>query len=150
VRTGRAPLVRPLMREARGDDAAHIARLLGQLGYPANVDAVVGRLARLGDDRLVVAELDGRIVGFAQLHVSPSIEYDAPAGKLAALVVDEEARGAGIGRALVEAIETEACARGCVLLFVTTAERRSDAHAFYERVGLEYTGRRYAKRLREP
>jgi hypothetical protein len=38
-----------------------------------------------------VAEVDGRVVGFAQLHVSPSIEY--------------------------------------------------------ERVGLEYTGRRYAKRL---
>jgi hypothetical protein len=32
-------------------------------------------------------------------------------------------------------------------LFLTTAERRSDAHAFYERLGFERTGRRYAKRF---
>ena len=79
--------------------------------------------------------------------MSPSLEYDEPAGKLAALVVDEARRGTGVGRALVEAIEAEARARGCGILFVTTAERRADAHAFYERLGLEYTGRRYAKTL---
>jgi hypothetical protein len=28
---------------------------------------------------------------------------------------------------------------------LTTAERRADAHAFYERIGFERTGRRYAK-----
>ena len=94
-----------------------------------------------------MAELEGRVAGLASLHVSPSLEYDGPAGKLAVLVVDETHRGAGVGRALVEAMEAEARARGCVVFFVTTAERRSDAHAFYERVGLEYTGRRYAKTL---
>jgi ribosomal protein S18 acetylase RimI-like enzyme len=51
---------------------------------------------------------------------------------------------------LVEAMEAEARSRGCALLFLTTSEDRAAAHAFYERIGLEYTGRRYAKRLDDP
>jgi GNAT superfamily N-acetyltransferase len=139
----------PAIREPRAEDAAAIATLLGQLGYPTGAAAVNGRLDRLRDagDRVVVAEVGGRVVGVASLHVSPSLEDDGPAGKLAALVVDEAHRGSGIGRALVDAMEAEARARGCAVFFLTTAERRADAHAFYERLGLEYTGRRYAKTL---
>ena len=47
----------------------------------------------------------------------------------------------------MEALEQEARAHGCGLLFLTTSERRAGAHAFYERVGFEHTGRRYAKPL---
>jgi GNAT superfamily N-acetyltransferase len=141
--------VSPTIRDARRDDSAAIADLLGQLGYPADAEAVSARIRRLLDagDRLVVADVDGHVVGLASLHVSPSLEYDEPAGKLAALVVDEAHRGAGIGRLLVEEMEAEARGRGCGVFFVTTAERRADAHAFYERLGLEYTGRRYARAL---
>jgi GNAT superfamily N-acetyltransferase len=139
----------PLIRDARPDDAAAIAELLGQLGYPAGADAVRPRIERMLDagDRLVVAEVGGDIVGLANLHVSPSIEYDEPAGKLGSLVVHEAHRGSGIGRALVEALEAEARARGCGAFFLTTAERRAEAHAFYEHLGLERTGRRYSKTL---
>jgi hypothetical protein len=44
-------------------------------------------------------------------------------------------------------METAAPARGCVLFFLTTAERRQGAHAFYRSLGLEQTGRRLAKRV---
>lgn len=126
-----------------------IADLLGQLGYPVEAEAMPQRLEllRIVGDRVVVAELDGRVAGLAHLHVSPTIEDDRPAAKLAALVVDEAHRGEGIGRTLVEAIEAEARTRGCVVLFLTTASRREDAHDFYRRVGLEETGKRFAKRL---
>jgi GNAT superfamily N-acetyltransferase len=137
------------IRDATSDDAAAVARLLGQLGYPAEPEAVRARIERMlaVGDRLVVAELEGRIVGLANLHVAPSIEHDRPAAKLGALVVDESHRGDGIGRALVDAMEAEARARRCAVFFLTTAEGRSDAHGFYERLGLELTGRRYAKTL---
>jgi N-acetylglutamate synthase-like GNAT family acetyltransferase len=137
------------IRDARAGDAAAIVDLLGQLGYRAEAETVEARRARLlaAGDRLVVAEREGRVVGLANLHVSPSLEYDAPTAKLGAVVVDEANRGAGIGRALVETMEAEARARGCAVFFLTTAERRADAHAFYERIGLERTGRRYAKTL---
>ncbi len=130
-------------------DAAALADLLGQLGYPAGAGAVESRLERLVivGDRVIVAELDGRVAGFAHLHVSPSIEYDRPAAKLSALVVAESLRGKGVGRALVQEAEAEARTRGCVLLFLTTAARRKDAHEFYAALGLEETGKRFAKQL---
>lgn len=134
-------------REARPDDAPEIARLLGQLGYPTDGDTVTRRLERLGGDLLLVAESEGAVAGLAQLHVSPSLEYDRPGARLAALVVDEARRGSGVGRALVDAVEAVARTRDCEILFVTTAEHRGDAHAFYERLGMAHTGRRYGKRL---
>jgi GNAT superfamily N-acetyltransferase len=137
------------IRDAVPADADAIATLLDQLGYPADAEAVDARLERLRvvGDRVVVAEVDGRPVGFAHLQVAPAIERDRPAAKIGALVVDQAHRGSGIGRALVEAMETEARTRGCELLFLTTAARRKDAHVFYERVGLEETGKRFGKEL---
>jgi N-acetylglutamate synthase-like GNAT family acetyltransferase len=141
--------VQPTIRDARPEDSAAISDLLGQLGYRTAVEDVEARLERMraAGDRVVVADAGGTVVGLAALHVSPSLEYDAPAGKLAAIVVDEAHRGTGVGRTLVEAMEDEARERGCGIFFLTTAERRADAHAFYERLGLEYNGRRYAKTL---
>ena len=138
-----------MIREANAADAPALAQLLAQLGYPAEPVAVESRLEALSivGDRVVVAELDGDVVGLAHLQVAPALEYDRPAAKVAALAVDESHRGEGIGRALMEDMEREARARGCVLLYLTTAERRADAHAFYDRIGLEHTGRRYGKRL---
>ncbi len=137
------------IRDARADDGAAIAALLGQLGYETDAAAVAPRLERLVivGDRLVVAVLEDQVVGLAHLHASPTIEHERPAAKISALVVDESRRGQGIGRALVDAMEAEARARRCVLLFLTTAARREDAHAFYSRVGLEETGTRFTKTL---
>jgi N-acetylglutamate synthase-like GNAT family acetyltransferase len=138
------------IRDADQKDAPALAQLLGQLGYPTDADAVLRRLGRLeasGADRLFVAEVDGQVVGLAGIHVSPSLEHDGDAAKVSAIVVDEAFRGKGVGRRLLEAVETEAKAQGCVLVFLTTAERRHDAHEFYRRLGWEETGRRFAKTL---
>jgi GNAT superfamily N-acetyltransferase len=139
------------IREATTEDAAPVSRLLAQLGYPAPPGAVAGRIAahtRSDADVLLVADVDGEAVGLAVLHVSLALEYDGDAGKLSAIVVDEPHRRRGVGEALVGAIEAEARARGCVLLFLTTAEHRPAAHAFYRRLGFDETGRRFAKPLR--
>jgi GNAT superfamily N-acetyltransferase len=139
------------VRDAQPGDAEQIAGLLGQLGYRTHPGAVAARLERLQvvGDRVVIVEVEGRPVGLAHLQVTPAIERDRPAARIGALVVDEAHRGHGIGRALVEAMEIEARARGCEVLFLTTSEQRDDAHAFYERLGLEHTGRRYGRTLSE-
>jgi len=139
------------IRDAQAGDAPAVAGLLGQLGYPTEPSAVERRLERLQvvGDRVVVAEVEGKVVGLAHLQVTPALERERPAAKIGALVVDDTHRGRGIGRALVQAIEDEARLRGCELLFLTTAERRDAAHAFYERLGLEHTGRRYGRTLSE-
>jgi GNAT superfamily N-acetyltransferase len=137
------------IREAEPDDAEGIAVLLGQLGYPTQPAAIGPRLERLRivGDRVVVALVEGAVAGLAHLQASPTIHHERPVAKIGALVVDESRRREGIGRALVEEMEAEARRRGCVLLFLTTAARRGDAHDFYRRVGLEETGKRFAKRL---
>ena len=139
----------PTIRDARAADAAAIAGLLGQLGYPTEPAAVKARLERLVivGDRVVVAELAGVVVGLAHLHVSPTIELDRPAAKLGALVVSETHRRQGIGRALVDAAENEARLRGSGVFFLTTSGRRDETHSFYESLGLEETGRRYGRTL---
>jgi GNAT superfamily N-acetyltransferase len=139
------------IRDAQAADAPAVAGLLGQLGYPTEPSAVERRLQRLQvvGDRVVVAEVEANVVGLAHLQVTPALERELPAAKIGALVVDDAHRGRGIGRALVQAIEDEARLRGCELMFLTTAERRGAAHAFYERLGLEHTGRRYGRTLSE-
>jgi GNAT superfamily N-acetyltransferase len=137
------------IRDAQAADAEPIAGLLAQLGYPTEANAVGSRLERLRivGDRVVVAELDGAAVGLAHLQVVPAIEHERPVARIAALVVDAQHRGRGIGRALVEELEAEARARGCGLLFLTTSELRDDAHAFYEQLGFVQSGRRYGRTL---
>ena len=141
----------PTIRDARVDDAVAIAGLLGQLGYPTDQAAVADRLERLAivGDRVVVAEVEGHVVGLAQLHVSPTVSLDRPAAKIDSVVVDEAYRGRGVGSALIAEMEAEARLRGCPLLYLTSATRRQEAHEFYRRVGLEQTGLRFAKALDE-
>jgi ribosomal protein S18 acetylase RimI-like enzyme len=138
------------VREAEPGDAQALEPLLEQLGYPASTEAVAARLARLGAsdaDCVLVAEDDGHVVGLATLHVSESLAYDHPAARISMIVVDGARRRGGIGSRLVAELEAEARRRDCCLLYLTTAERRADARAFYRRLGFEETGRRFAKAL---
>jgi ribosomal protein S18 acetylase RimI-like enzyme len=138
------------IRDARTGDVPRLAELIEQLGYPASVDAVGARVERLsasGAARVVVAELDGDVVGLASVQISQTLEYDEPVARVSALVVDERRRRRGIGEALVAELEAEARRRCCCLIFLTTAERRTEAHSFYRRIGFEETGRRFAMRL---
>jgi len=109
-------------RDGRLEDAAAIASLLTQLGYPCDDSDVEERIDRLQivGDRIVVAEVAGKVAGVAHLQVTPALERDAPVARIGALVVDEALRGQGVGRALVEAVELEARLRGCELLYLTT------------------------------
>jgi ribosomal protein S18 acetylase RimI-like enzyme len=138
------------LRSARPEDSAAIAELLGELGYPSTPEQAAERIERIASDPttwLVVAELVGEIAGFGVLHVQNLVERDQPGVEVAGLVVGERFRRRGIGAMLMQALEDEARARGGRVLVLNTAHRRADAHAFYEALGYEHTGRRYAKEL---
>ena len=138
------------LRSGRPEDSASVAELLGELGYPTTPQQAAERIERITADPatwLVVAELDGDVAGFGVLHVQNLVERDEPGVEVAGLVVGERFRRRGIGELLMEALEQEARARGGKVMVLNTAHRRADAHAFYEAVGYEHTGRRYAKEL---
>jgi GNAT superfamily N-acetyltransferase len=68
---------------------------------------------------------------------------------LSALIVAGDHRGQGVGRSLVDTVETWALGRGAGRIVVAAGLARPGAHAFYERLGYEHTARRYSKLLRE-
>jgi GNAT superfamily N-acetyltransferase len=136
------------IRAARVADADAIAALLGELGYPSDAPQVERRLERIVSDKasqLFVAEVDGQIAGLAALHVLPLVQRDEVGAELTAMVVGEAHRRKGIGTELLAEVEREARSLGCGRLVLGSADRRSDAHAFYERLGYESTGRRFMK-----
>ena len=145
-RTERDVAIRP----AGSDDAAAVAALLAQLGYPADAGAIPARLQAIeaAGGAVFLATVDGdAAAGLVGVQAYPVLHAPAPVAYLTALVVATSARGRGVGRALVEAAERWARDAGCGRLAVTSGEHRDDAHAFYPRVGLPYTGRRFARSL---
>ena len=138
------------VREAALDDAPRLAPLLGELGYAVGADDLLARMRRLlgrDDQKVLIAEGGGRALGLLALHVFPVLAYDRDLAMIMALVVTQAARGLGVGRALVERAEAIGKSLGASRLMVTTHVRRADAHAFYERLGFEFTGRRYVRSI---
>ena len=143
------------VREAALADVAEMVRLFRDLGYPLEPADLAKRLqlfAASGDGALVAVAPDTPVgqpgmLGLVTLHATPVLHRAGPVGRMTALVVDERARGRGVGRALVDASVRWARSRGCVLLEVTSNRRRSDAHAFYEHLGFERSSYRFAKPL---
>jgi len=138
-------------------DAAGVAALLTELGYPTTTEQAAGRLRRLAAEpatKVLVAEIrpddesvETDIAGLVGVRAENLLEQDGPAARLIALVVAERFRRRGVASALVEAAEAEAAALGCLHIVLTSADRRADAHAFYLAAGYEQTGRRFAKKL---
>jgi ribosomal protein S18 acetylase RimI-like enzyme len=148
--SGRAAAPAVALREPIPEDAAAIAALLDELGYPTTAEQAAERLARIVADPSTVAyvaEVEGEVAGLGALHAQNLVERDECGCEVAALVVGERFRRRGIGELLMRAIEDEARARGARYVVLNTAHRRADAHAFYEALGYEHTGRRYAKKL---
>lgn len=134
------------VRRASHDDSAAVAPLLGQLGYPVASSELSTRFRRAAaNDAAWIAEHDGRAVGFAAGHLFQPFELDSPVAELTALVVAEDHRGGGAGRALVAAFEQWALSAGSARLSVATEFHRTGAHAFYERLGYVQLARKYEK-----
>ena len=139
------------IREADVSDAASLARLATQLGYPTTTAeaeqraaAVLGRPEHL----VLVAEEGGDVVGW--VHVAPSVTLESdPSAEVAGLVVDEEFRGRAIGARLIAEAEAWAARQGYGLMRVRSNVKRNRARRFYERAGFTVTKRQrnFEKRL---
>lgn len=138
-----------ILRPAELRDVPHLADLLGQLGYPASASEVAERLVRIRSsdlDAVIVADQDGRLLGFVALHLlSPLLHVPSALGRITALVVKEGFRGQGIGRALLREAETWAFDHGCARVEVASADHRDGAHLFYLACGYRDDSRRFIK-----
>jgi GNAT superfamily N-acetyltransferase len=135
------------LRSATPRDATAVASLLAELGYPVAEQDIPERLAATvaeGGVVLLAVNDDGVPVGLMCLARHRVLHAVGPVAYITALVVSATARGLGVGRALVAAALDWARTNDCVRLSVTSAEHRADAHAFYPRCGMPYTGRRFS------
>jgi len=128
------------VRPATLGDAAALADLLTQLGYPSRSERVMTRMKILdsADQGLLVAEVGGAVVGAVHVNRWATLMLD-DAAEIVALVVDSRWRGQGIGRVLLKAAEGWATQRGCSTLRVRTNIVRQGAHEFYSRNGYQHT-----------
>ena len=132
-------------------DAPILSELLAQLGYPATVPEIPQRLSAIANHpaaaAFVATNRYGEVVGLITAHIIPSIHDNDPVAWLTTLVVLEDARGAGIGSALVRHVERWAIEKGARRLSVTSGIQRLSTHEFYEKRDYERTGLRFSKRL---
>jgi len=129
------------IRRAKGRDAARIAELSGQLGYPATIAAIAQRLRSIkpaSHHAVLVAEsLERKVIGWLHVSVSPLLEVPLRA-EVNGLVVDDDERSRGTGALLLRAAEGWARSHGCKSMSVRSNVVRERAHEFYLRRGYEH------------
>lgn len=125
----------PTIRPAAPADAARLALLSAELGYPVAEETMLRRLEaalRAPDEAVLVA--GNPATAFIHLRLVSSLTFPLET-EIEALVVAEAERGRGIGSALLAAAVSFARERGCARVRVRSQVFRDRAHAFYEREG---------------
>ena len=141
------------VREAVLTDAPEVVRLFRLLGHELPLERPEARLAGFleSGDHVLVATREGSetLLGAVAMHITPVIHRPSPVGRFTAVVVDDGARGQGIGTVLIREAEEFLARQGCVQIEVTSNKKRTDAHTFYERLGYAGTSFRFAKTLQQ-
>jgi putative acetyltransferase len=122
-----AEILRVVSRAVAADCREHYDTQQRAAVYEAYATALF--VDALGPFENVAAELDGRIVAFAQL--------DPADGRLRALFVDADCQRRGVGRALLADVEARAIERGRARLHGAMS---LNAVPFYERAGFRAGG----------
>jgi GNAT superfamily N-acetyltransferase len=117
---------------------AAFATLIPQLSSssPPPTAEALSEIVGSPDSVLYLARIDGRIVGSLVLAF-----YRIPTGLkswIEDVVVDESARGQGVGAALSKAAIAEARRRGAKHVSLTSRPARQTANELYQRLGFEH------------
>jgi len=134
------------VRAAVSEDAAALAELCGQLGYPTTAETVAAQLPLLAVPHyaLFVAERDV-VIGWIQVQGKVSLHAGRFA-EITGLVVDERHRSKGIGTLLLARVEAWAGQHGYPQVWLRSNLKRNQAHSFYQRHGYELVKTSYTFR----
>ena len=131
------------IRPAHLEDAAALQKLASQeLGYDYPLEACQERLQALLADvqqiLLVACSQEAPKQVFGIVHASYYYSfYGDPAYNVMALAVDQAYQHQGIGRLLMQALESQAISKGIHHVRLNSANHRTGAHAFYESIGYD-------------
>ncbi len=85
-------------------------------------------------------KVDGKTVGRAYLFIIKNDLHQKPYGLLEDVFVEENYRGQGIGKKLVNSVILKAKELGCYKLIATSRLEREYVHKLYESLGLQKWG----------
>ncbi len=130
------------IRKGTNSDFEQVTSLLLQLWPskkqdPLRLKGAYERGLASSNQRYFVAVDNGLIVGFVSLSFKNSLWQEGLLANIDEMVVDDEARGQGIGKALVEYAIDLARKSGCTRIELDSAFYRTESHAFYEHLGFE-------------
>lgn len=138
-----------ILRDARREDVPAIVGMLADdmLGrsrevttepLPLSYYNAFEALDRDPNNRLLIAELDGEIVGTLQLTFIHGLSRQgAKRALIEAVRVSSAHRSKGLGEEIIRAAIEIARENKCAMVQLTTDQSRKDAHRFYERLGFE-------------
>jgi ribosomal protein S18 acetylase RimI-like enzyme len=115
----------------------------GEERWHAYLRSIADVDARADRTTILVAEVDGRIVGSATLELSDRVEpgddppLDPSESHMRMLGVHPDARRKGVARALVQACIDRSRRHGKAFMTLHTTERMGDAQRLYEALGFE-------------
>ena len=144
------------IRRATLADAAEIARLASQLGYPAVAGEILGRLEPLLDrpNHFIAVAAAGKqppLLGWIAAE-KRNLLITSERVEIMGLVVDHSARREGIAQTLVAEVERWAVKHGVCAVVVRSNIFRPESHPFYEQLGYhrEKSQHVYLKQLLQP
>jgi GNAT superfamily N-acetyltransferase len=131
-------------RLATLDDADPIAALLADymaeqgLGHPGSTADQIRRdvLSGASGQRIILAEREGRIVGFVAWDRAYDLHWAARGVQVAGLYVEPGSRGHGVALAMLTAVCATGWAEGAVFLRGDSYDRASATGRFYERIAV--------------
>lgn len=136
-------------RSAQRADLPEIVRLLAddELGsqreryenpLPEAYYQAFEQIDRQPNLELIVAELDGQVVGTLQLIFIPSISFQGGLrAQIESVRVDKPHRNRGLGQQMMTWALERARERGASVVQLTTHASRTDTHRFYEQLGFK-------------
>ena len=105
----------------------------------ADYFAVLTKRVAENQGRIFVAEADGKAIGWAAFVVEQNaiyvVEDERTYGYIAELFVNEEARGRGVGQALIAACEAEGRAKGLKLMMIGVLAGNRRTASIYAQAG---------------
>jgi GNAT superfamily N-acetyltransferase len=128
----------PAVVQMLADDELGSQRERCEERLPESYYAAFEQLNSDFNHQLIVAELNGKVIGTLHLMFLPSLSYQ---GGLRAQVesvrVDKNHQNQGIGGRMMKWAIERAKERGAHIMQLTTHKSREDAHRFYERLGFK-------------
>lgn len=141
-----------VVREIESKDYVSVAAIWRDvLGYSSvSTETVAETYEKMKGDnryRTFVADVDGKVVGFATTVLTLAVDHPNGYIKLNGLAVLPEFQRCGIGKLLMKRVEKLTAECGSSYIGLASGFQRTNAHEFYEHLGYNKTSFYFRKIL---